>query len=109
MSSEEFYYAFLTRTYLKIVDGMNFHPYKSGLLRLRDDQWEQIRQHFPEEHILDCRPGRKPVPTRAFLEAVLWILNTGAQWYLLPPVLSELQNLSDPPSDYLSPQETTNR
>jgi transposase len=29
-------------------------------------------------------PGRKPVPTREVLEAALWILNTGAQWHMLP-------------------------
>ena len=54
------------------------------MLRLRDDQWERIRTCFPEEHIPDSRPGRKPISTRAVLEAVLWILNTGAQWHFLP-------------------------
>ena len=45
---------------------------------------ERIRKHFPEEHIADGRPGRKPIPTRHVLEAVLWILNTAAQWHMLP-------------------------
>jgi hypothetical protein len=54
------------------------------MIRLTDDQWERIRDHFPEENIADGRPGRKPIPTRCVLEAVLWILNTGAQWHMLP-------------------------
>lgn len=54
------------------------------MLRLTDDQWGRIREHFPEENIPEGRPGRKPVPTRQVLEAVLWILNTGAQWHMLP-------------------------
>ncbi len=54
------------------------------MIRLSDEQWERIRNHFPEEHIPDGRPGRKPIPTRRVLEAVLWILNTGAQWHMLP-------------------------
>ena len=54
------------------------------MLRLTDEQWERIRDHFPEENIPADRPGRRPVPTRQVLEAVLWILNTGAQWHMLP-------------------------
>ena len=54
------------------------------MLRITDDQWELIREHFPEEHIPDDRPGRKPIPARRVLEAVLWVLNTGAQWHMLP-------------------------
>ena len=54
------------------------------MLRLSDGQWDRIRGYFPEENIPEGRPGRKPVPTRAVLEAVLWILNTGAQWHMLP-------------------------
>jgi transposase len=63
------------------------------MLRLRDDQWERIREHFPEEHIPEGRPGRKPVPARAVLEAVLWILNTDAQWHLLPPCVPNYQTV----------------
>lgn len=54
------------------------------MLKLSDTQWERIREHFPEEHFPADRPGRKPVPARRILEAVLWILNTGAQWHMLP-------------------------
>jgi len=54
------------------------------MLWLRDDQWERIREQFPEEQIPENRPGRNPIPTRAVLEAVRWLLNTGAQGHLLP-------------------------
>jgi hypothetical protein len=58
--------------------------YKCRMIRLTDEQWERIRKHFPEEHIPDGRPGQKHISTRRVLEAVLWILNTGAQWHMLP-------------------------
>lgn len=54
------------------------------MVRLTDEHWERIRHHFPEENIPAGRPGRKPISTRHVLEATLWILNTGAQWHMLP-------------------------
>jgi transposase len=54
------------------------------MFRLSDEHWERIRGHFPEEHIPADRAGRKPIAARKVLEAVLWILNTGAQWHMLP-------------------------
>ena len=54
------------------------------MIRLSDEQWERIREHFPEESFPAERPGRKPLPARRVLEAVLWILNSGAQWHMLP-------------------------
>lgn len=51
---------------------------------ITDEQWEKLRSYFPEEHRKDDMPGRKPVPARSVLEAVLWILTTGAQWKMLP-------------------------
>ena len=43
-----------------------------------------MRESFPAESIPEDRPGRKPVPARKVLNAALGILNTGAQWHLLP-------------------------
>jgi transposase len=54
------------------------------VLKLSETQWDRIREHFPEENIPAERPGRKPISTRRVLEAALWILNTGAQWHMLP-------------------------
>lgn len=51
---------------------------------ISDTHWERIRHHFPEENIPSGRKGRKPIPTRSVLDAVFWILNTGAQWHMLP-------------------------
>ena len=54
------------------------------MLKLTDEQWDRIRDYFPEEHIASIRPGRRPIPAREILNAVLWILTTGAQWHMLP-------------------------
>jgi hypothetical protein len=44
--------------------------YKSWMI-LTDEQWDRIRDHFLEEQIADGRPGRKPIPARVVLEAVV--------------------------------------
>ncbi|HLM53184.1 MAG TPA: IS5 family transposase [Pseudoxanthomonas sp.] len=54
------------------------------MLKISDAHWDRIKHHFPEENIPEGRARRKPVPTRQVLDAVLWILNTGAQWKMLP-------------------------
>jgi two-component sensor histidine kinase len=35
------------------------------MIRLTDEQWERIRDHFPEENIGGGRPGRKPTPVHS--------------------------------------------
>lgn len=54
------------------------------MFKLSDEHWERIREHFPEEHPEVGRPGPKPIASRKVMEGVLWILNTGAQWHMLP-------------------------
>src|SRR5262249_39882840 len=41
-------------------------------------------ESFSGGDIADGRPGRKSIPKRRVLEAVLWLLNTGAQLHMLP-------------------------
>jgi transposase len=37
------------------------------MLRISDEQWERIRNHLPEEHISESRPGHKQISTRTML------------------------------------------
>ena len=69
------------------------------MIRLTDEQWERIRDHFPEEKIADGRPGRKPIPTRRVLEAVLWILKYRRAVAHAAAKLPELQNCASALSD----------
>jgi transposase len=49
--------------------------------KLRDDQWKRVEQMLPGKA---TDPGRSAADNRLFVEAVLWILRTGAPWRDLP-------------------------
>ncbi len=61
--------------------------------RLTDEQWNGIYHYFPEENRPKVQRGRPPVPARRVLEAVLWILKTGAQWHLQPQCYSNYKTV----------------
>ncbi len=50
-------------------------------LVLKDDQWERIAPLLPGKA---GDPGRSGSDNRLFLEAVLWMVRTGAPWRDLP-------------------------
>ena len=52
--------------------------------RLRDDQWERIKDLLPGKA---SDPGVTGKDNRLFIEAVLWIARTGSPWRDLPPAL----------------------
>ena len=49
--------------------------------QLTDDQWNQIADLFPTRN---CKTGRRPRDRRTILNAILWVLRTGAPWRDLP-------------------------
>ena len=53
---------------------------------LRNDQWERIRNILPGK---PGDPGATAKDNRLFVEAVLWIIRTGAPWRDLPPELGK--------------------
>ena len=48
---------------------------------LKDDQWARIEQMLPGKK---SDPGRSGEDNRRFVNGVLWILRSGAQWDELP-------------------------
>ena len=49
--------------------------------RLTDEHWSFIDPHLPSSQ---ASTGRPPRDRRQVFEAILWILQTGAQWRALP-------------------------
>jgi transposase len=59
--------------------------------RLTDEQWELIRDVFPPP----ARTGRPPRDRRVVVDAILWIVRTGAPWRDLPEELGPWQTAWD--------------
>lgn len=53
-------------------------PYRH---ELTEEQWQRIRDLLPPEQ---GRPGRRPQPNRGMVNAILWVLRSGAPWRDLP-------------------------
>lgn len=62
----------------------------SRRLRLREDQWQRIEPLLPPQ---DATGGRPAKPHRPVVEAMIWVLRTGAPWRDLPPVYGPWQSV----------------
>ena len=60
------------------------------LLRQSDAQWERIAPLLPPERRTGGRPAK---PHRPFVEAMIWVLRTGAPWRDLPPSYGPWQSV----------------
>ena len=56
---------------------------------MTDDVWDQLRPHLPGGEGQRGRPARD---NRRFIDAVCWILRTGAPWRDLPPDYGDWKN-----------------
>ncbi|HEY1064538.1 MAG TPA: transposase [Pirellulales bacterium] len=50
---------------------------------LSDEQWAKLAEWLPDEP-KSPRGGPNPVPNRAALEGILWVLRNGGRWRSLP-------------------------
>ena len=51
---------------------------------LPDERWQLAKPLLPKSKPGKDKSGRPPAPNRACCEGILWILQTGAAWRLLP-------------------------
>ena len=63
----------------------------SRLLRLDDEQWRRMEPLLPQQSKTGGRPAK---PHRLMVEAMIWVLRTGAPWRDLPPAYGPWQSVS---------------
>ena len=54
---------------------------------ISDELWEIIEPHIPVKPRKKCHTGRKPLPPRASLTGILFVLMSGIPWEMLPQEL----------------------
>ncbi len=52
---------------------------------LNEDLWDLIKPHIPVRPRRKCHTGRNPLPNRACLTGILFVLRSGVPWEMLPP------------------------
>lgn len=57
---------------------------KKRQMLLTDEQWTLIEPLLPKLKRRRDRRARPPAANRAYLEGILWVLQTGAAWRFLP-------------------------
>ncbi len=62
----------------------------SRLIRLRDEQWQRLERLLPSERKTGGRPAKAHRP---MVEAMIWILRTGAPWRDLPVAYGPWQSV----------------
>jgi len=53
-------------------------------MELTNEQWQRIVDFIPKPRAGPGKPGRPPRNPREVLDAILWVLRTGAPWADLP-------------------------
>ena len=61
---------------------------------MTEDVWERLKPHLPGG---EGKRGRPAQDNRRFIDAVCWILRTGAPWRDLPPDYGDWKNAHRPP------------
>ena len=54
------------------------------MIRISDEIWSNIKDEFPPSYSTEGKDGPEIVPSRRILEAIVWVLNTGSEWQMLP-------------------------
>ena len=56
----------------------------SSIVRLSDEEWARFSRYIPKAKRREDGRGRPRRNAREVLEAIIWMLNSGTPWHMLP-------------------------